>query len=95
MKSLQLFGVQVDEIVISVISVNIFFHQGEKRSPMGQILPQKGDIDLLCGGPPCQGFSGMNRFNAREYSKFKVSRALWVGHPDSLFTVHISIGYVT
>ena len=27
---------------------------------------------MLCGGPPCQGFSGMNRFNSREYSKFKV-----------------------
>ena len=29
-------------------------------------------MDLLCGGPPCQGFSGMNRFNSREYSQFKV-----------------------
>ena len=40
---------------------------------MGQKLPQKGDVELLCGGPPCQGFSGMNRFNSREYSRFKVS----------------------
>ena len=30
-------------------------------------------MDLLCGGPPCQGFSGMNRFNSREYSQFKNS----------------------
>ena len=29
-------------------------------------------MELLCGGPPCQGFSGMNRFNSGEYSKFKV-----------------------
>ena len=47
--------------------------QGEKKNEMGQKLPQKGDVELLCGGPPCQGFSGMNRFNSREYSRFKVS----------------------
>lgn len=27
----------------------------------------------MCGGPPCQGFSGMNRFNSRQYSLFKSS----------------------
>jgi len=50
----------------------MYFHQGEKTDVLGQKLPQKGDVELLCGGPPCQGFSGMNRFNSREYSKFKV-----------------------
>ncbi|XP_014605619.1 PREDICTED: DNA (cytosine-5)-methyltransferase PliMCI-like [Polistes canadensis] len=39
----------------------------------GQRLPQKGEVELLCGGPPCQGFSGMNRFNSRQYSLFKNS----------------------
>ncbi|OXU18829.1 hypothetical protein TSAR_015341 [Trichomalopsis sarcophagae] len=39
----------------------------------GQSLPKKGEVDLLCGGPPCQGFSGMNRFNSRAYSSFKNS----------------------
>jgi DNA (cytosine-5)-methyltransferase 1 len=39
----------------------------------GQKLPLKGQVELLCGGPPCQGFSGMNRFNHREYSAFKNS----------------------
>lgn len=39
---------------------------------VGQKLPRKGDVEMMCGGPPCQGFSGMNRFNSREYSKFKV-----------------------
>lgn len=46
---------------------------GEKTNTLGQKLPQKGDVELLCGGPPCQGFSGMNRFNSRTYSKFKNS----------------------
>ncbi|CAG9855238.1 unnamed protein product [Phyllotreta striolata] len=36
-------------------------------------LPSKGDVEMLVGGPPCQGFSGMNRFNSRNYSSFKNS----------------------
>ncbi|KAM5238057.1 DNA (cytosine-5)-methyltransferase 1 [Ctenodactylus gundi] len=46
---------------------------GEVTNARRQRLPQKGDVELLCGGPPCQGFSGMNRFNSRTYSKFKNS----------------------
>ncbi|XP_074058265.1 DNA (cytosine-5)-methyltransferase 1-like [Macrotis lagotis] len=46
---------------------------GGKTNSLGQKLPQKGDVEMLCGGPPCQGFSGMNRFNSRTYSKFKNS----------------------
>ncbi|XP_055457303.1 DNA (cytosine-5)-methyltransferase 1 [Psammomys obesus] len=46
---------------------------GEVINSLGQRLPQKGDVEMLCGGPPCQGFSGMNRFNSRTYSKFKNS----------------------
>lgn len=47
--------------------------QGKETNSRGQKLPMKGQVDLLCGGPPCQGFSGMNRFNSREYSQFKNS----------------------
>ncbi|XP_067952062.1 DNA (cytosine-5)-methyltransferase PliMCI-like [Watersipora subatra] len=47
--------------------------QGETINRQGQTLPQKGEVEMLCGGPPCQGFSGMNRFNQREYSRFKNS----------------------
>ncbi|KAI8436671.1 hypothetical protein MSG28_010159 [Choristoneura fumiferana] len=42
-------------------------HRGALR------LPAPREVELLCGGPPCQGFSGMNRFNSREYSNFKNS----------------------
>ena len=47
--------------------------EGAETSDRGQVLPKRGEVELLCGGPPCQGFSGMNRFNSREYSQFKVS----------------------
>lgn len=36
-------------------------------------LPKKGDVEILVGGPPCQGFSNMNRFSARQYSLLKNS----------------------
>lgn len=42
--------------------------QGKYKS-----MPCKGEVELLVGGPPCQGFSGMNRFNAGQYSIFKNS----------------------
>ncbi|XP_045531991.1 DNA (cytosine-5)-methyltransferase 1-like [Pieris brassicae] len=46
---------------------------GATHSSTGVRLPMKGEVELLCGGPPCQGFSGMNRFNSREYSDFQNS----------------------
>ncbi|XP_075978235.1 DNA (cytosine-5)-methyltransferase 1-like [Anticarsia gemmatalis] len=46
---------------------------GRSHSAGGLRLPAQGEVELLCGGPPCQGFSGMNRFNSREYSNFKNS----------------------
>ncbi|XP_025419403.1 DNA (cytosine-5)-methyltransferase 1-like [Sipha flava] len=44
---------------------------GKKKNDKNQMIPQKGEVDFICGGPPCQGFSGMNRFSSGQYSFFK------------------------
>ena len=31
-------------------------------------LPAPGQVDFIVGGPPCQGYSGMNRFNKGNWS---------------------------
>ncbi|KAH7966909.1 hypothetical protein HPB49_020497 [Dermacentor silvarum] len=47
--------------------------KGKRTNANGQQLPQKGDVQLLCGGPPCQGFSQLNRFRHTERSLLKNS----------------------
>ena len=48
----------------------LFYYQGEKTNDKGQFLPCKVGVELLCGDPPCQEFSGMSRFNSCQYSLF-------------------------
>ncbi|XP_038712503.1 DNA (cytosine-5)-methyltransferase 1B-like [Tripterygium wilfordii] len=39
-------------------------------------LPRPGEVDFINGGPPCQGFSGMNRFNQSSWSKVQCEMIL-------------------
>lgn len=39
-------------------------------------LPLPGQVDFINGGPPCQGFSGMNRFNQTTWSKVQCEMIL-------------------
>lgn len=39
-------------------------------------LPGPGEVDFICGGPPCQGYSGMNRFNKGNWSMVQNSMVM-------------------
>ena len=41
-----------------------------------QALPLPGEVDFICGGPPCQGYSGMNRFNKGNWSMVQNSMVM-------------------
>ena len=37
-------------------------------------LPKPGDVDCIVGGPPCQGFSVLNKYCHNQHSKMKNSQ---------------------
>ena len=49
----------------------------------GQSLPRKGQVEVLCGGPPCQGFTGLNRHWDQDVYHLK----------NSLVATYLSVRY--
>ena len=37
------------------------------------LMPKPGEVEFMVGGPPCQGYSGMNRFNKGQWSMMQNS----------------------
>jgi DNA (cytosine-5)-methyltransferase 1 len=44
-------------------------------------LPAPGQVDFIVGGPPCQGYSGMNRFNKGNWSMVQNSMVSTLHRP--------------
>ena len=65
--------------VICGDSNEILFRAGREiqQTLTGERIPSQGEVDLLCGGPPCQGFSVMNRFQETQLSHCDFSQPLF------------------
>lgn len=52
--------------------------EASKALPSADVaaLPLPGEVDFICGGPPCQGYSGMNRFNKGNWSMVQNSMVM-------------------
>ncbi|KAL3256827.1 hypothetical protein MRX96_017115 [Rhipicephalus microplus] len=70
------YGLEAVESIVFTQDFNSFLSdvlKGKMTNASGQPLPLRGEVQLLCGGPPCQGFSGLNRFRNSEKSLLKNS----------------------
>ena len=47
--------------------------EGQLKRKGQALQPPKDGVEVLCGGPLCQSFNGMNRFNSRQYSSSRNS----------------------
>lgn len=73
MTAAQAFKLNNKECKVFIDDCNNILQQVMSGEGISKGLPVKGDVEMLVGGPPCQGFSGMNRFNTGQYSLFKNS----------------------
>ncbi|KAL9689698.1 hypothetical protein QQ045_010087 [Rhodiola kirilowii] len=62
-----------DECISTAEAAELTAKLGEKDVSN---LPLPGEVDFINGGPPCQGFSGMNRFNTSTWSKVQCEMIL-------------------
>lgn len=46
---------------------------GITHSEQGIPIPKRGDVDLICGGPPIHDFTGTDSFTTEQYSRFSTS----------------------
>ena len=56
---------------VNIVLKEVMDFEDSEIQPEG--VPRKGEVELLCGGPPCQGFSVMNCFTESDASRFKNS----------------------
>lgn len=57
-----------------------------QERPGDRSLPQPGKVDLVCGGPPCQGYSLLNRHKGSKKAAVKVTKYLQRAKSQLIFT---------
>lgn len=66
----------------------LFMLQDKKFDPDAKPLPARGAVEVIVGGPPCQGFTLLNKFSIAEEYKFKASS------PGSLVECMYQMGFL-